>query len=428
MIFIYSHTLTARLEYTLSVLLKTILQVEYLFVDKETFTAESNLPKINYSDEELADCIWIKPHSLLFETNIHPQDIQVTYKKEIPYFFKTADIGLFQFDILASSFYMLSRYEEYLLFVKDEHERFTAIESLAYKTNFLNLPVVHLWAKQLRDKIFKTHPDFLFPTRIFTQINTIDIDIAYAYKGKSFARRFGGLIRSMLHFNIKDVFQRISFLFHRKDPFNTYKILKSIQEKSNATNVYFFQVGENGAYDKNLPLNNVMLKLITAISEYAVIGIHPSYQSNKNLDILTQEKYDLSEIVGNQITKSRQHFIKMVFPLTYENLISVGITEDYTMGFADQIGFRAGIAIPYPFFNLQTNEQRPLIIVPFQIMDGTFKDYMKLTSDEAILKVQEIKEIIQEVNGQLVSIFHNSSLTDKGEWKGWLDVYKEVLK
>ncbi len=427
MIYIYSHSVTNRLEYTLDIVFKTILQVEYQLVDKETFSLELVNPKINYSDEELPNSIWIKPHSLLFESNIHPQDIQVTYQKEIPYFFKIADMGLFQFDLFASSFYMLSRYEEYLPFVADEHGRFTAKESLAFKANFLQKPVVHLWARQLRDAILDIHPDFLFPTRIFTQINTIDIDIAFSYKGKSFKRRFGGLIRAMLHFNIKEVFQHFSFMFTRKDPYDTYAVLKEIQEYSNAKSIYFFQVGKHGINDKNLPINKVMRKLINVVADYVDVGIHPSYQSNEAVEILKKEHKDLSEVISEPITKSRQHYLKMKLPETYENLISIGIEEDYTMGFPDQIGFRTGMTIAYPFFNLRTNQQRPLSIVPFQIMDGTLKDYLRLSSDEAILKIQEIKETIQEVNGQLVSIFHNSSLANKGEWKGWLAAYREVL-
>ena len=428
MIYIYSHKKTARLKYTLHVVFKIILQVDFRLVDQETFVNENSVPKINYSDEDIDADIWINPHTLLFEKVIHPQEIRVTYHDEIPFFFKTSDIGKYKFDIFACSFFMLSRYEEYLPFVADKHGRFTAKESVAFKTNFLQKPVVHLWANELREDIRKIYPNYLFPTRIFTQVNTIDIDIAYAYMGKSITRRFGGLIKSLLQFNIHDIFQRISYLFSRKDPYDTYKTLRRIQKKLNLENIYFFQVGNQGPYDKNLSLNRKMNKLISKVSKYAEIGIHPSYNSNSHVDILRDERLDLMKIAGNPITKSRQHYLKMRLPKTYENLIKVGIEADYTMGFPDQIGFRAGIALPYPFFNIQTNTQRPLTIVPFQIMDGTLKDYMKLSPDEAIQKVRMLKETIKDGNGQLVSIFHNSSVTNLGEMKGWLDVYKAILE
>ena len=232
----------------------------------------------------------------------------------------------------------------------------------------------------------------------------------------------------MLQFNINDIFNRIVYILKGKDPYDTYAPLRRIQKKSNVESIYFFQVGNQGVHDKNLSLNNIMTKLILKVSKYATIGIHPSYNSNNHIDILRDERYDLSKILDKPITKSRQHYLKMTLPKTYENLISVGITSDYTMGFPDKIGFRAGIALAFPFFNLKTNKQRPLTIVPFQIMDGTLKDYMKLSSIEATVKVQEIKNTIQNVNGQFVTIFHNSSVTDKGEMKGWLDIYKEVWK
>ncbi len=428
MIYIYSNSITSRLEYTLEVVFKTILQVAYQLVDKESFNKETLHPKINYSQEKLANSIWMQPHSLLFETDIKPQDIAVSYQKEIPFFFRTSEVADFKFDVFASSFYMLSRYEEYLPFTADEHARFPADKSLAFKANFLQKPVVHLWAKELRDAILKQQPNFLFPTRIFTQLNTIDIDIAYSFKGKSLKRQLGGFLKSIVTLNFSDFSNRISHFFGAKDPYDTYAMLKEIQDTSNAKSIYFFQVGKHGVYDKNLSLNKLMKQLITKVSNYATIGIHPSYQSNSQFNILMDEKNSLEKILSKPVTKSRQHYLKITFPETYENLISIGIKEDYSLGFAQEIGFRAGMAIPFPFYNLEINKRRPLVLVPFQIMDGTLKDYLQLSPDQAKDKVQEIKETIKSVNGQLVSIFHNSSLTNQDEWKDWQDVYIEVLK
>jgi hypothetical protein len=423
-IFVYSYKKSQRLKYTLDVLLKNILQVEYKLVDKATFIATTK-PKINYSEEDLPATIWIKPHTLLFETDIDFQDIRVTHSKGIPYFFKTSDILDFQFDILASAFYMLTRYEEYLPFTPDIHGRFTAIQSLAYTANFLQKPVVHLWAKLLQDTIVQQHPAYIFPKRDFTQHNTIDIDVAYACKGKPFWRKTGSIVKKLINFYYKATWQTVPCT--DKDLYDTYDILKEIQEYSNVNSTYFFQVGKYGKYDKNLPLNKTMQNLIKRTSSYANIGLHPSYNSNKSIAVLQKEVKNLVKILDKPLIKSRQHYLKMSLPDTYENLITVGIQEDYTMGFADQIGFRSGMALPYPFFNLNRNEQRPLSIVPFQIMDGTLKDYLKLTPDEATLEIQTIKKAVQDVNGQLVTVFHNSFLIDKDEWKGWLAVYSALF-
>ena len=428
MIYIYAHTVTTRLDYTLKVIFNHILQVDFLIVDEDTFNnANSKHPKLNYSEEKLPDAIWIKPDSLLYEDTIKKQDIAVSFKENIPYFYKTSEESDFPFDIIASSFFMLSRYEEYLPFNKDLHGRFPAKESLAYKANFIDLPVVHLWAIKLRDALLKQKPNFLFPTRIFTQLNTLDIDIAYAYKGKPFIRNFGAFFKSLFTFNFKDLHNRISVFLGKKDPYDTYDIIESIQKESTTDSIYFFQVGKYGVYDKNLRLKK-MRNLIKRISKHATIGIHPSYQSNESINSLKEEKENLSNILGKPITKSRQHYLKMTIPNTYENLISIGVKEDYTMGFAQQVGFRAGMALPFPFFNLQLNKERSLLLIPFQIMDDTLKDYMQLSPVEAKEKIHSIKQIIKDVNGQLITIFHNSFLTNQDDLKGWVSVYKSIFK
>ena len=423
MIPIYSHSLTERLRYTLDVLFKRILQVDYKWVDKASFE-KAKPPKINYSDTAIAGAIWIKPHSLLFETGITEQDIQVTYRKEIPYFFKTDDLATILFDIFAASFYMLSRYEEYLPFNPDKHGRFRAEASLAYKTGFLQKPVVHLWAQRLREEIVKCDPLFSFPSGSFTQLNTIDIDVAYACQGKPWYRRAGGFIKKIFHFYNQATWQTLDC--KDGDPYDTYDVLETVQKETQVPSLYFFQVGKYGTYDKNLPLRKPMKQLIRRINTYAEIGIHPSYRSNRKRAILQKEVSDLSEVLGKKITKSRQHYLKMRLPETYENLITAGILEDYTMGFAGQISFRAGMAVPFPFFNLKLNQERPLLIVPFQLMDGTLKDYLKLSPEEALKRAEVIKEIVKQVKGQLVTIFHNSSLNDTADWKGWLAVYREL--
>ncbi len=426
MIFIYSNRSSERFLYTLEVLFTTILGVPYKVVGKSEFQETSN-PRLNYSDEELDADISIQPHSLLFENTIQSQDIQVTFYKDIPYFFRTNTISEFQFDLLASSFYMLSRYEEYLPFTPDKHQRFTASASLAYKAGFLEKPVVHLWVEQLKKAILTTHSTYPFPKREYEQLNTIDVDVAFANKGKPFWRKLGGFIKGFMPFNNHTI-PKITFPFSsQKDPYDTYKVLERIQKESTWPAIYFFQVGSYGKYDKNLPMHNVMKELIKRVAKYAKIGLHPSYHSNTNSSALKKEYDVLHQIVDEPLQKSRQHYLKLSFPDTFEQLIHIGIKEDYTLGFADGVGFRAGMALPFPFFNLKKNEIRPLQLIPFQIMDGTLQHYLKLSPEKAIEKINIIKQSVRQVNGQLVSIFHNSSVTNKGEWLGWLKVYRTLL-
>lgn len=426
MIYGYSHNVTNRLKYTSEVLFRYILKVDIQWVEREEFVRLENVPKLNYSSEAIVDSIWISPHSLLFETNIKPQEIAVSHLEGIPYFFKTASKSDIQYDLLASTFYLISRYEEYLPFKADAYGRFSAKESLAYKANFLHLPVVHYWANALKIKIQEQYPDFTFPSGEYKQLNTIDIDVAYAYRGKPFWRHLGGIFKSIVQLNIRELIPRFRYYITQKDPYDTYDYILQFSKDKKIEPIFFIQMGKYGTFDKNIPLKKPLKSLIERLSKIGKIGIHPSYQSNADSSELKWEIQNLEGVLKQKVSKSRQHFLKLSFPETYEKLIANGIEEDYTLGYADQTGFRAGICTSYPFFNLQLDEIRPLLLTPFQIMDGTLKDYLHLTPEEAILRINETKKIVQEVNGTFVSIFHNSSLTNSAEWEGWQKIYEEM--
>jgi hypothetical protein len=427
MLYIYSENITSRLEYVCKVLFKNVLQIEYSFASEIDFEETNGVLKLNYSQRDFEATLTIRPYNLLWESHIASQEIVVTHLDGVPYFFKTDAKNELPYDILSMSFYVLSRYEEYLPFTPDAHGRFSAKESLAYKANFLHLPVVQLWVEVLKKEFLKQIPDYNFPTLQFSQINTLDIDVAYAVKGKPIVRQVGGLIKSLVKGNFNDIKNRLNYYFSGKDAYDTYNYIFECVENQPIETIFFLEIGHHNKYDRNLPLNRVYVDLIKKLAGKYTVGIHPSYFSNTDKNELSKLIKKLQKIVERPITHSRQHFLKLQFPQTYERLIENGITSDYTMGFSDQIGYRAGIAIPFPFFNLHTNMERPLQIVPFQIMEGTMKDYLKIAPQDAISEIKKYKKQLQDTGGTFVSIFHNSSLTDSGEWKGWRQVYQSLF-
>ena len=127
------------------------------------------------------------------------------------------------FDIFAASFFLLSRYEEYLPHVRDVHERFTAEQSLAFKYRFLEKPVIDIWAYKLLGKLQEKFPDYTYKTRAYKYISTIDVDNAYAYKYKSLIRTFGGFIKDFFGFKLKTFWDRFVILTNILF-FNTLKV------------------------------------------------------------------------------------------------------------------------------------------------------------------------------------------------------------
>ena len=118
----------------------------------------------------------------------------------------------------------------------------------------------------------------------------------------------------------------------------------------------------------------------------------------------------------------------MNIPETYRIYEKIGIKADYTMGYADHVGFRAGICTPFSFFDLLEDKETSLLVHPFSYMDGTLNQYMNLPVEEAIVKVQQLKEEVKAVEGQFIGVWHNETLNDKGIWKGWRKVFEEGLK
>lgn len=422
---IYSKASSARLEYIVELLLGQLLGLEYDIILDDDQLNFSN-PILNYSDLELANSVQIIPHTLLFEEDIHEQDIEI---EDGFYFFRTHGPSM-AFDILASSFYMLSRYEEYLPSDLDQHGRFQAEQSLAYQHNFLDKAVVNHWAEKLKMFLQSPYPGLKFKTSTYRYLSTIDIDNAFAFKAKGYLRLWGGLYKAIKRKDADDIKSRLAYVFlDQKDPFDVYDEIEDLHLEYRTKALFFLLIGKNGAYDKNISLNQKAYQsLIKRLENNAEIGLHPSYQSNSSIDILQSETNHIESVIGNSIQNSRQHFLKLNLPYTYVNLIKAGITKDYSMGFASQAGFRAGICEPFAWFNLETNEKTKLEIVPFQVMDGTFNDYLKLSPEESLGRIQLLNAEVRRHNGLFVSLWHNESLSELRHWKGWKGVYEAILK
>ena len=429
MILLYAHTITPRLSYIAKFIFRGILRVEYRVTnDQESFKGHQG-PKINYSRENFPDGLVIRPTELLFEEGVTPKEPFVTQWDNVRIFFQTDDQSTIPFDIFAASFYLVSRYEENLPFQQDEHGRFEARQSLAYNSNFLQDPIIDQWAYMLGEVMAEYYPGFQPGTRTFRYISTIDIDNAYAFLFKGISRTLGATLRSLFNLNIEDNIRRYQTLAGKRDPYDTYDIFFDIHQKYGIKPLWFFLVGNSGKFDDNVSVDKTAYQnLIRSISERFDVGIHTSYKAFRNYELLNREIKKLEAIIDRDVKKSRQHYLKIHFNETYRNLIKTGIHEDYTMGYASDIGFRAGTCTPFPYYDLHSEEETELILFPFQIMDITLNQYKGYNITEAISMVEDLIEKVKQVNGTFVSIWHNEALSDHGHWKGWETVYREMLR
>ncbi len=114
-------------------------------------------------------------------------------------------------------------------------------------------------------------------------------------------------------------------------------------------------------------------------------------------------------------------------PETYRLYEEAGFKTDYSMGFADEPGFRAGIARPFRFFDLVRDRVTGITVVPFQVMDGTLKKYLSLSVTDAIETVSELISATRKAGGLFVSVWHNTSLAERNGWEGWREVFEAML-
>ena len=429
MILIYTPHPNPRLTYITRFLFTSILGVPVSVTANVEEFKQYPLPKINYSNE-LLDGITIYPVSLLFEKDIHDLSPECTIFNGFPALFPLQQTSSLPFDPFAASFFMVSRYEEYLPNPIDQYNRVIPTNTVAFKNHFLEIPLVDHWALMLRQLIDSNYPDFQFPNRRYSFIPTIDVDIAYAYKYRGIYRTIGATLKSLLKGDIKDNRRRFQILFQKKsDPYDTFDLLNNWHQQHNLTPRFFFQVGRYGKYDKNLPATHfAMQHLIKQTSEYCSVGVHPSYQSNYRPDRIKEEIDTLSKITAMPIIRSRQHFLMLRFPETYQRLIKLGITEDYTMGYAQLPGFRAGTCTPFHFYDLTSETETSLMVYPFQVMDGTLNQYLKLSPLEAIERIRQLNSAVRKVNGTFISLWHNQSIGEVRNWKNWREVYKALLQ
>ena len=134
----------------------------------------------------------------------------------------------------------------------------------------------------------------------------------------------------------------------------------------------------------------------------------------------------LKAIVEAKVNSSRFHYLRFAFPFSYQNLVDSGIKEDYSMGYSDRIGFRAGTCTPFYFYDLENEISSDLKIIPFVYMDGALKDRQNLSIDQAIIDIQKIKKEVQGINGQFTAVWHNESFSDKDRWIGWRRVFEST--
>ncbi|MBW0178910.1 polysaccharide deacetylase family protein [Sediminibacterium sp.] len=425
MLTIFSPHISPRLRYIVAVLFNESV----ILTDNVEIYLSKEGPCINYSNQSIDKGIQVIPVTLLKETEISIQEIQIHRWQDLPVFFSGS--GDIPFDIFAASFYLLSRYEEYLNHEKDEYGRYDHRNSIAFQHGFLDIPLVDYWMLELERELQKKYPDYHLPERQFVVQPTYDIDVAYRFRYASPFKNIKGYFTDLLMGRFDALMDRSAiYSGKQKDSYDIYEWLDELHQQHQLKPFYFFLVAEKRkGYDKNVdPHTSGMRELINTHAKKYRIGIHPSVQSNADANCLEREIKLLAYHAQQPISVSRQHYLQLHLPETYQALIDMGIQQDYSMGYGAVNGFRASTSHPFYWYDLSKEQTTSLQIIPFCYMDSTAIFYERLNAEMALERMRYFLQTVKKTSGVFTYVMHNHFLTEQKEWIMWRNMYETFLR
>ncbi|MFA6873078.1 MAG: polysaccharide deacetylase family protein [Bacteroidaceae bacterium] len=397
MIFVYTDKDSPRLQFVLRHILVRILGGQYLTTENREEYLNSSEPGICYSTEYIGRGVWVER------------------KKEDPF--------MWAFSLLAR--------EEELLGPFDLHGRYVPEASSLSKEGLLERPVIDEYAMQLRTQLLSEYPRYLgLPGRKAKVILTHDIDHPFLYRNKGFLLTLYGVMRETVKGDFSALKSRLMTLFYLKeDPYFCFENLFSLYKGGNLNPKFFIHVGPYGRCDRKYLYPSFRYrKIVKELAKQHEVGLHPSYASGSKSEQIRIEKTKLERwIASKPIVESRQHYLCFRIPETPRALLASGIAHDYSLGYSTRVGFRAGTSVPFPYYDLEREEETALILHPLIVMDVTLQRDLQLSPESAEKKIKQLWENTKAVGGDFTLLFHNSSLAESAGWEGWSKMYERVV-
>lgn len=353
--------------------------------------------------------------------------IPLEYIEGVPFLYGTpemehiGDTIVVHADLVASAYFLLSRYEEVLhRDIRDEHGRFPGRESLPRRAGFIDRPVVDEYGKLIRGWLNSNGVPTQELVPFIRRVNlTHDVDVPFV--GRTW-RSVGGKILSGQNpiAAIREKYAPLECNSYYTFPWmlEQNKKLQRTIGNERCRSMFFFRAGGKTKQDR--PYYDLRGKdirsLFSLCRQYeAIIGLHSSYQAGKEPALILSEKKKIEEAFGMKIIHNRHHFLATREPEDMEFLVIAGITEDYTMGYADVAGFRLGTSLPVRYINPVTRRLSDLRLHPLTIMDSTLNEvkYMNLMYDRAEEYCMRLINNIRNVNGELTLLWHNTSVIER---------------
>ncbi|MBU2526335.1 MAG: hypothetical protein KKC03_07015 [Bacteroidetes bacterium] len=424
---VYSHKITPRLTYIFRHIFTRILQIPVVFTTRvEDFIAHEGM-KMSYTKYPLGNEFFVRSHELLFERGVSDVEFNLHDWKGVPTFFSTGEKSSLPYDIFAAGFYLLSRYEEYLPHVKDAFGRFPFRESLAYKHHFLEKPVLDIWVMNLSDALQSKFPNEVLTPIAFSSQIIVEVSEAFAYINKGVGRSLWEMGEDLYQLKFKNILWRLLAIFRvQKDPFLVYEWLLTQHQNKASRLILFFLMADYSLVNKSINIHNPAFRLLVKnLADHVEIGSEISLSGQNVTEKMELEIKRLEKITHRKSFGTFQSRARLNLPETYRKLIDLEVTEDYSMGYINQVGFRAGTSHPFNFYDLGYEIQTPLKIIPFCVSDEALKDFSAETRN---LKLTQMIEEVRRNHGTFTAVFSHAAFSKKFSAINFRALYQKLLK
>lgn len=420
-------------EYTIKTLLFDFLGLSAIIVTESKYIHYS----ISFEDKELLflDSFFNKYPTALSYLNPDAIPKKIIFTKnefivenKIPVIYGNDELVISEnkifcgIDIFASSFFMLTRWEEHINKTRDFHNRFPGSDSIAFRNNFLNRPVVNEYVEMLWNMIQKLGYKGERRRGNFELVLTHDID-ELNYPG-SYRTILGDVLKRG---NLKLAQEHFKYIY-LSNPYDTFDFLMTTSEKLGVKSCFYFMSTDSQLlYERNFYLKSrLFVSTIKKIKERGhIIGFHPGYYTYDNFVRWSYEKRLLEKAVNHEIDEGRQHYLRMDITKTFTIWDKNNMKIDSTLSFADKEGFRCGTGDTFHIFDFCNRKQLNLEERPLIIMDRSLQQYQKYTYDQALEIFQHYISAGKKYRTKITLLFHNSSFF--GKWAGYDSLYKNLL-
>jgi len=324
-------------------------------------------------------------------------------------------------DYLGSCFYMLNCVQEYGGTDRDTIGRFPYKESFQHHFNCPEENLVNQYFEKLYQKLPIVQKQGKLPDNPSFISLSHDIDSLY----ESFLQDgFASLKKGRVDWIAKLCWNEL-----RQNPagFNIETIM-DLEEEYQMKSIFFWLVNKGksknivGQSIKNSDYNINNKRVQETIKKVAIRNFENGLHKSISVENYQQE----AAKIGEQIISNRNHYLCFSIPQHFEDIENGNLKIDYSLGFAEVMGFRNGYTLPVRLYDLKRQKINEFLSVPLHIMDTSFRIYQKKslveTQEQVLAFMQRYKK-----NTVLGVLWHNMYFTDI-KFRGYKEIYTKILE